>query len=118
MKKESDWITSIGLEGSAWSQPGDEGLGGVLIGDQGGQQANQGRLLGARGRVKRPRQKGRDDRWRLTGGWSGERCGGTCAWGWVVSGVVSSLCQGGRKSAGQVWGLGVGWSAEAVSWQD
>lgn len=61
--------------------------------------------------------EGRDDRWRLIGGWGGERCGRTCAWGSGVNGVMSGLCQGGRKSAGQVWGLGVGWSAEAVSWQ-
>lgn len=47
VKEESDWILSVSFESSAWSQLGDDGLVGVIIGDRGVQGANQGRLLGA-----------------------------------------------------------------------
>lgn len=48
-------------------------------------------------------------RWR-----GGERCGRTCAWGWMVNGMMSGLCQGVRKS---YWpGLGLGCGTVSAHW--
>lgn len=36
MKEETDWTISVSLESSAWSQLGEEALGGVIIRYQAG----------------------------------------------------------------------------------
>lgn len=53
--------------------------------------------------------KGRDDRWRLLGEWV-ERgvVGAVHGVGWMVSGVMSGLCQAVRKSCWPGLGLGCG----------
>lgn len=106
--KETDGIISGNLEGSAWSQLGDEGLGS----EGGGSGDDHWRSGGAPGLIREGFEgrgqsqwawtEGRDDRWRLSGGWDGERRGSR-ARGWTVSGAMSGLCRGKGRLAGQLW---------------
>lgn len=104
MKEEADWTISASLESSAWSQLGEETLGGSdkqrsswLRGQPG--KASRGR----RGRPKPPTPKG------------AEVTDGSCpVQGWREATYLGQQCNvrpvSGRREevTGQLWGLGVG----------
>lgn len=98
-EKESDWIVSISLEGSAGAS--------WEMADWG---SNQGRLPGRGGaEPSGPGQRGRGDRWRPSGRWGGERHGRSLAGG-LNGRWCGRRAYAGKKEevASQVWGLGVG----------
>lgn len=94
--KESDWIVSLRLESSAGSQLGDGGLGVAIIRDLEGltREGFQGEEVAE---PSGPGQRGRDDKWRLSGRWGGQRHCRSCDGTWTVCGVVGGLCWGVRK---------------------